>query len=70
MSTKLSAADEKYLSDSQKQKVIAAKNDWAEAYAAGDTGKMQAANAAAEAVRAEAVFSVGCDGNLYIPTAG
>ena len=70
MSTKLSAADEKYLSDSQKQKVIAAKNDWAEAYAAGDTGKMQAANAAAEAVRAEAGYSGGSDGNRYIPTAG
>lgn len=43
------------------------KNDWAAANAAGDTAGMEAAHAAAEALRAQAGYSGGADGSQYIP---
>ena len=68
--SKLSAADEKYLSDGQKQEIIKLKGDWDKAYAAGDTAGMQAANKAAEAIRAGAGYSGGADGSGYRPLSG
>lgn len=71
MATKLSAADESHLSDSQKQRVRDAKAAWDDANQRGDTAGMEAAHQAAEAARAEAGYSGGSDGSgHFIAPAG
>jgi len=63
----VSQYDEKYLSNSQQNKIQQATNDWWDAYHAGDQAGMAAAHAAAEAERATANYSGGADGSEYHP---
>lgn len=64
----LSNADQANLNEEQKKQVQAYKDQWAAASAAGDQAGMDAAHAAAEAVRAQAAgggYSGGSDGGGY-----
>lgn len=66
MSTNLSAADRSNLSAAQQAQIQEHKAEWQRASEAGDTAKMQAAHAAAEAIRAGAGYSGGADGSGYV----
>lgn len=57
------------LSAADKAAVAEYKQQWADAYARGDTAAMEAAHAGAEAIRAAAGYSGGDDGSDYIRTA-
>ena len=72
MHNQLSAADRSLLSDAQQKQILALKQAWADANAAGDTAGMAEANRLAEAIRAEAGYAGGSDGSGYtaIPAAG
>ena len=56
------------LSAADKAAVAEYKQQWADAYAKGDTEAMEAAHAGAEAIRAAAGYSGGDDGSDYIRT--
>ena len=61
----LSAADQSYLSAEQQEQILALKQAWADANAAGDQAGMARANQQAEAIRATAGYSGGSDGSGY-----
>lgn len=61
----LSKADRTYLSEAQQQEILALKQAWAQANAAGDEAGKQAANRQAEAIRATAGYQGGADGTGY-----
>ena len=65
MSDKLSSADQMYLSAEQQKQILALKQAWAEANAAGDREAMTRANQQAEAIRAQAGYAGGSDGSGY-----
>ena len=52
----LSKADQTYLTESQQQEILALKDAWAKANAAGDEAGKKAANQQAEAIRATAGY--------------
>lgn len=66
----VSTHDQTYLSPSQQSKIDTATKAWEAANAAGDKAGMEAAHAAAEAVRATAQYSGGQDGSEYHPWGG
>ena len=61
----LSKADQTYLTASQQQEILALKDAWAKANAAGDEAGKKAANQQAEAIRASAGYQGGADGTGY-----
>lgn len=61
----LSKADQTYLSASQQQEILALKQAWEQANAAGDEAGKKAANQQAEAIRASAGYQGGADGTGY-----
>ena len=61
----LSKADQTYLSASQQQEILALKQAWERANAAGDEAGKKAANQQAEAIRASAGYQGGADGTGY-----
>lgn len=65
MADGLSSADQMYLSEEQQKQILALKQAWAEANAAGDREAMTRANQQAEAIRAQAGYAGGSDGSGY-----
>ena len=65
MADGLSSADQMYLSEEQQKQILALKQAWAEANAAGDREAMTRANQQAEAIRAQAGYVGGSDGSGY-----
>ena len=65
MYNQLSAADRTYLNSRQQEQILALKQAWADASAAGDKAGMERANRQAEAIRAEAGYAGGSDGSGY-----
>lgn len=65
-----SVYDENLLTDEQRKRLAAFTAEWERACAAGDRAGMDAAHAAAEAVRAEAGYSGGGNGAGYTPLGG
>ena len=61
----LSKADQTYLTEAQQQEILALKDAWAKANAAGDEAGKKAANQQAEAIRATAGYQGGADGTGY-----
>ena len=66
MTSNLSGADRKNLTPHQQNQIANYKHQWQVAQAAGNTSGMEAAHAAAEAIRSEAGYSGGADGSGYI----
>lgn len=66
----VSTHDQEHLSPSQQSKIDTATKAWEAANAAGDKAGMDAAHAAAEAVRATASYAGGTDGSQYHPWGG
>jgi hypothetical protein len=66
----VSTYDQQYLSSSQQSQINVYTNMWEAANAAGNQAGMDAAHAAAEAIRATANYSGGQDGSQYIPFIG
>ena len=65
MTETLSSADQTYLSAEQQKQILALKQAWAAASAAGDRAAMDRANQQAEAIRAQAGYAGGADGSGY-----
>lgn len=63
MSNTLSKADQTYLTAARQKQILALKQAWADANAAGDQAAMTKANQQAEAIRATAGYSGGADGS-------
>ena len=61
----LSYADQKYLTKEQQNQILALKEQWEKANAAGNTAAMEAAHRQAEAIRATQNYSGGDDGSGY-----
>ncbi len=61
----LSKADQTYLTQAQQQEILALKEAWSQAKAAGDEAGKKAANRKAEAIRATAGYQGGSDGSGY-----
>lgn len=70
MSSRLSEADRTYLSQAEQAQILALKDAWEKASAAGDRAGMTEANRQAEAIRAGKGYQGGSDGSGHITTAG
>ena len=70
MTETLSSADQTYLSAEQQKQILALKQAWAAASAAGDREGMTRANQQAEAIRAQAGYAGGSDGSGYTRLSG